>query len=301
MSAMAAAAFAGLALGLAFVGLTMYVRAPVPPRAADLLAERRQGSRGDALGVIDSSPVGKLVARDLDRAAMSQRPASFILLTATLLAGGLVVLPAFFGDPGVIFALVAAAIPYLVVRRRAGRHAREFKRQLPAVLDLLASALRAGQSEMQAFALAGNEMPGAAGEEFRRMHEELQLGATVDSVTSALLVRLPDPDLELAVDAIQLSHRVGGNLAEMLGQISGTIRDRVRLGAEIRALTAQARASVYLVTALAPIGLFFISLVNPEWGTLLFETTGGRIALGIAFTLELIGFLTARSVSRVNV
>lgn len=300
MSAMAAAVV-GLALGLAFVGLTLYARAPVPARAADLLAERRRGSGGDLLGVIDASPIGKLVARDLDRAAMTQRPASFIVLIAAILVGGLVVLPGMFGDPGVFYAMLAAAIPYLVVRRRAGRHSREFKRQLPAVLDLLASALRAGQSEMQAFALAGSEMPGAAGEEFRRMHEELQLGSTVDSVTTALHARLPDPDLELAVDAIQLSHRVGGNLAEMLGQISGTIRDRIRLGQEIKALTAQARASVYLVTALAPIGLFFINLVNPEWGTLLFDTPAGRITLAVAFTLELIGFLTARRVAQVNV
>ncbi len=78
-------------------------------------------------------------------------------------------------------------------------------------------------------------------------------------------------------------------------------RDRGRLEGEIRALTAQQRASVWLVTALAPIGLLFINFINPEWGALLFGTTLGRIVLGIALVLEIVGYVFARQASVVEV
>ena len=295
MSSEVVGAVAALAAVLALAGLAIYLRAPAAVSAADLLmdtAARRTGS--DRRALLERSPIGTALDADLRRAGMSMRSSTLLLVMLALLVfGGLAL--------NWVVGIVAGALPYFFVRRRAGRHAKEFAQQLPAVLDLIASALRAGQSETQAFALVAEQTKGAAGEEFRRMHQALGLGATSESVTQALLERLPGPDLELVVDAIQLAHKVGGNLAEMLGGIATTIRDRSRLEGEVRALTAQGRASTYLVTALAPIGLLLISLINPAWGQTLFETTAGRIVLGVAATLELIGFFTARAAAAVEV
>lgn len=293
----------GTAAALTFAGAVVYLRAPAPPRASDILFEGTAARRGkDLRELIEATPIGRRLDADLRRAGMRTRGGDFAVVLALVFLASIVALPAVFGPTvGLVFAVAAVAVPYLVIRRRAGRHAREFEAQLPAVLDLLASALRAGQTEPQAFALVAEQMKGAAQEEFGRMKREIDLGANVDSVTQSLLERLPSRELELVVDAVQLAHRVGGDLAEMLSAIAGAIRDRGRLEGEIRALTAQQRASVWLVTALAPIGLLFISFINPEWGALLFGTAMGRIVLGIALILEVIGFVVAKQASVVEV
>lgn len=300
---LAISAMLGAATALTFAGAVVYLRAPAPPRAIDLLTEgSAPRSRADIREAIEATPIGRRLDADLRRAGMKVRGGDLAVVLLLVLVASLVVLPAVFGPTlGVIAALAAVVVPYLVIRRRAGRHAREFEAQLPAVLDLIASALRAGQTEPQSFGLVAEQMKGAAQEEFARMKREIDLGATVDAVTQSLLDRLPSREMELVVDAIQLAHRVGGDLAEMLAAIAGSIRDRTRLEGEIRALTAQQRASVWLVTALAPIGLLFINFINPEWGALLFGTGLGRIVLGIALFLELIGFLVARQASVVEV
>lgn len=295
-------ALAGAAAFLAAIGVVFYLNAPRERTAAAFLAERSMRAPArDLLAPVDASAIGRRLAADLAAAGMTTRPSALLMVMLGILAGGVFVLPGMFGEPGYVLAVVIAAIPYVVVRRRAGRHAREFKRQLPAALELMANGLRAGQTEVQVFGLIADEMTGAIKEEFERMHHELDLGATVEGVTASLLERMPDPDLELAVDAIHLAHRVGGDLAQMLADIAGTIRQRVRLALEVGALTAQARGSVYLVTALVPVGLLMISLINPEWGRLLFQTGSGRVLLAIAFTLVGIGYITARRASQVEV
>lgn len=296
-----ASILAGVAAASAFLGLVTYLSAPAERSAADFLAERSIEKRTDPLAALERTALGRRIASDLASAGMRTRASSFLALMLVLLVGGLAVLPGMFGEVGVLLALVAATAPYLVVRRRAGQHLREFKRRLPAVLDLLANGLRAGQSELQAFELVANEMTGAAAAEFRRMHREVQLGSTVEAVTQSLLQRIPDPDLELVVDAVQLAHRVGGDLATMLEQIATTIRQRERLKLEVGALTAQARASVWLVTALVPVGLLAINFLNPDWGRLLFQTGPGRVLLLITAFLVGIGYLTARRAAVVDV
>lgn len=296
-----ASILAGAAAAAAFLALAAYLSAPAERGAADFLAERSLEKRTDPLAALERTALGRRIAADLASAGMRTRASSFLVLMLVLLVGGLAVLPGMFGEVGVLLALVVATAPYLVVRRRAGQHLREFKRQLPAVLDLLANGLRAGQSELQAFELVANEMAGAAAAEFRRMHREVQLGSTVEAATQSLLQRITDPDLELVVDAVQLAHRVGGDLATMLEQIATTIRQRERLKLEVGALTAQTRASVWLVTALVPIGLLAINFLNPDWGRLLFQTGSGRVLLLITAFLVGIGYVTARRASVVDV
>lgn len=300
---MLVSALVGTAVAMTFAGAVVYLRAPAPPRASDILFEgtAQRGGR-DLRELIEATPLGRQLDGDLRRAGMSVRGGDLAIVLGLVFVGSLIALPTVFGPTiGLVFALAAVAVPYLVIRRRAGRHAREFASQLPAVLDLIASALRAGQTEPQSFALVAEQMRGAAQEEFARMTREIGLGSNVDAVTQSLVERLPSRELELVVDAVQLAHRVGGDLAEMLSAIAGSIRDRGRLEGEIRALTAQQRASVWLVTALAPIGLLFINFINPEWGALLFGTALGRIVLGIALILEVIGYVFAKQASVVEV
>lgn len=300
--AIAAVALSAAAAFVVAAGGLLYLAAPAERGAAQFLtATRARPRRFDLGAAVDGSPLGRRLARDIEAAGATTRPSSLLLLSAGLLVVGYLLLPGLVGDLGTPAAVAGALVPYVNVRRRAGRHAREFKRQLPSVLDLIANGLRAGQTEVQAFGMVATEMTGAAKEEFERLTRELDLGASIESVTVSLHERLPDPDLELAIEAIQLAHRVGGDLAKMLSDIAQTIRDRDRLAREVGALTAQGRASVWFVTALAPAGLLAVSALNPEWGRLMFQTGPGRVLLGVVATLVLLGFFVARRAARVEV
>ena len=129
-----------------------------------------------------------------------------------------------------------------------------FNKQLPDTITLIANALRAGSSFLQAIELVVRESRPPISTEFGRVIREVNLGLPFDQALENMVRRVRSDDLELMATAISIQHQVGGNLAEILDSIAYTIRERVRIKGEIRTLTAQQRLSGYVVGFL-PIGL----------------------------------------------
>jgi len=125
------------------------------------------------------------------------------------------------------------------------------------MLNLAVNGLRAGYSTMQAMEAVSKELPAPICDEFKRVVQEMQLGIPMEKALENLLRRIPSPDLDFVVTAINVQREVGGNLAEIMDVISFTIRERIRIKGEIRALTSQA---IYSGRALAlmPIGLLCV-------------------------------------------
>jgi hypothetical protein len=111
------------------------------------------------------------------------------------------------------------------------------------MLNLMVNGLRAGYSTMQAMESISKELPPPVCDEFRRVVQEMQIGIPMETALDNLLRRIPSPDLDFVVTAINVQREVGGNLSEILDSISFTIRERVRIKGEIRVLTSQVRAS----------------------------------------------------------
>jgi tight adherence protein B len=212
--------------------------------------------------VVERRDFGANLARDIARADLHLKPSEFLLIWAGSVIGVPILMLAFspffpvLGNP--IFLLIGGFVGFLLPRfwlaRRKGGRLGAFNKQLPDTITLIANALRAGSSFLQAIELVVRESRPPISTEFARVIREVNLGLPFDQALENMVRRVRSDDLELMATAISIQHQVGGNLAEILDSIAYTIRERVRIKGEIRTLTAQQRLSGYVVGFL-PIGL----------------------------------------------
>lgn len=188
--------------------------------------------------------------------------------------------------------LLGMALLGLRIRRRR----KKFTNQLGDMLTMVANALRAGFSFMQAFELISREMDAPMGREVQLVVNEVNLGNTLESALDNMQRRVASPDFELVVTAVLIQRQVGGDLASILDTISETIAERVRMRRETQTLTAQGRLSGW-VLVLIPFALGgFLSVVNPGYLQPLFDTEFGRMCMIGAIVSELIGILVIRRI-----
>lgn len=181
------------------------------------------------------------------------------------------------------------------------RRRKAFTNQLCDMLTTIANALRAGFSFMQAFELVAREMDAPAAYEVEKVISETNVGLPLEEALGNMQKRIGSSDFELVIAAVLIQRQVGGNLAQVLDNISGTIAERIRMRREVMALTAQGRLSG-LILALLPLVLAgFMAIVNPGYLQPLIEEPLGRLALGIAGGLELLGFLIIRRMVDIRV
>jgi len=182
------------------------------------------------------------------------------------------------------------------------RRLNAFNAQLGDTINMMVNGLRAGYSILQAMEAVADEMSPPASEEFRRVVREVQLGLSMEEALNNLLRRVPSDDLDLMVTAMNVQREVGGNLAEVLDAISFTIRERIRIQGEIRALTAQGRYSGYIVSLLPVVVGVLVYLINPDFIRPLFEDrTCGWPVLGIAALGVILGNIVIRKIVNIEV
>lgn len=200
----------------------------------------------------------------------------------------------FTGLPGVISVAVALACalgPVLYINIRKNKRRNELEGQLIEAISILCNALRAGHSFQGAMNNISQEMTGAVAEEFGRVFRETQHGMTLEESLGRMVERTGSGDLEMLCTAIIIQREVGGNLAEVLENISGTIQARLTLKAEIKTRTASGRLSGYIIGALPVILLIAMNTINPSYCSMLFETHAGHVMLGIGAGMEVIGLI----------
>ena len=217
-----------------------------------------------------------------------------------LLWGGLVGLVTFLvtlkGAMFFVGAFVGILMGFALLGLRIRRRRKKFTNQLGDMLTMVANALRAGFSFMQAFELISREMDAPMGREVQLVVNEVNLGNTLESALDNMQRRVASPDFELVVTAVLIQRQVGGDLASILDTISETIAERVRRRREVMALTAQGRASA-MVVGLVPVALAgAMSIFNPNYLKPLIETDMGRMFVLGAIILELIGILIIRRI-----
>jgi len=161
--------------------------------------------------------------------------------------------------------LLGFFLPRLWLGRRKSGRLKAFNKQLPDTVTLIANALRAGSSFLQAIELVVRESRPPISTEFGRVIREVNLGLPFDVALENMVRRVKSEDFELMATAISIQHQVGGNLAEILDSIAFTIRERIRITGEIRTLTAQQRLSGYVVGGLPFFLALFIYLAAPTF------------------------------------
>jgi tight adherence protein B len=201
---------------------------------------------------------------------------------------------------GVIGA-VGTLMPTVALRYALSRRAEKMREQLPDVLTIMASSLRAGHSFLQALDTVAREIPAPANTEFQRLVAEIRLGRPAEDALEALADRVGSPDFRWAVLAVNIQREVGGNLAEILDNVSDTLRERATMRRQIRVLTAEGRLSAWVLAILPFAIAVYMFAVNPEYISLLFTTQIGLFMLGVAGVLMVLGILWMRKIVDIDV
>jgi tight adherence protein B len=266
--------------------------------------------------VVEQRDFGASLARDIARADLKLKPGEYMAIWGLSIVGvpflfyfvGFILTPLQTPIALVIGAAVGFFLPRMWLgRRRAGR-LNAFNKQLPDTITLIANALRAGSSFLQAIEMVVREAQPPITTEFGRVVREVNLGLAFDVALENMVRRVRSDDLELMATAITIQHQVGGNLAEILDSIAFTIRERVRIKGEIRALTAQQRLSGYVVAGM-PIGISgLLFVIAPKFMDPMFENPpgiaglpAGVIVLAIGGFFMFIGFMAIRRIVAIEV
>ena len=185
----------------------------------------------------------------------------------------------------------AIALPYLALRFLRSRRQKKFGAQFPDALDIIVRSLRAGHPVPIAIAMVGREMPDPIGSEFGIVSDEITYGADLETALRNLYSRIGSDDLPLFVTAVAIQGATGGNLGEILENLSGVIRQRFKMRRKIRALAAEGRASAMILSAL-PIGLFIvIQFIAPDFYSSVWDEHLTKVLLVCAGVWMLIGNL----------
>jgi len=202
------------------------------------------------------------ISKNLARADIKLRPAEYmaVMVAVSLGLGAVLAILARTLIFGIVGLVIGVFLPGIYVGQAQKRRLRKFDDQLGDMLNLTVNGLRAGYSTLQAMEAVSRELPPPICDEFRRVVQEMQLGLTMEDSLDHILRRIRSDDLDLVVTAINVQREVGGNLAEILDVISYTIRERVRIKGEINSLTAQGRATAWVISGL-PLALMAILFI----------------------------------------
>ncbi len=197
--------------------------------------------------------------------------------------------------------IIGFIIPKYIMKQKRAKRLQLSSNQLIEVLGMMANSMRAGFSFMQAMQLVGKEMPDPLGPEFDRVIRQAGLGVPLEEVFEELVVRVPNKELVVVVQAILAQRKSGGNLAELLETMEETIRGRVRILEELKTLTAQGRMSSWIITLL-PVGLgLYLALVNKDYFQPMLEHPLGWMMLFIGSVSILIGWAFIQKIIKIEV
>jgi tight adherence protein B len=257
---------------------------------ATLLAERglqRGGRHNDLNSRLETAGIslrpGELVVLVLSTSAVA-------LAVGRLLSGWLL---------GLLLSAMTVAVAKVVVSLRVSRRQAAFEEQLGETLQLLSGGLRAGYSLMQAIDSVAREADAPAADEFSRVVIETRLGRDLSEALGAMAERMGSDDFSWVMQAVEIHREVGGDLAEVLDTVAGTIRERHQIRRQVETLSAEGKLSAYILLAL-PFGMAFaIHLLNP--GYLAELTQGGVLGwslIGASLALMTVGMLWMRRLVR---
>jgi tight adherence protein B len=249
--------------------------------------EDAQGTKKKARAIKIKFKAGDKLAQQLESAGIMLKAEEFILLwvAVTLIPAGLIL---FFGVSPVTavgFAAAGAVIPPLVVSMARKKRLALFEKQLGDALGIISNCLRSGFSFQQAMESISGEMAEPISKEFAKTLREMRLGVPIEQAMENIVRRMQNQDLDMLVSAVLIQRQVGGNLADIIDNISVTIRDRLKIKGDVKVLAASGRISGMVIGLMG-----ILMFLNPTYVLTFFQTKVGIIMLCVAGVMEFTGF-----------
>lgn len=211
---------------------------------------------------------------------------------------------------GAVFATVVAIligmviggyVPFLFLNIKRNKRQKAMVMQLPEALDFLSRILRAGHSLSTGVQMMGEELPQPLASEFRRAYDQHSLGQPLEEAFKDMAARVNSTDFAFFVTAVLIQRQTGGDLSEVLTNISDMIRGRIRLQSHVKAKTAEGRFTGYILVAFPAVMFVIVNMLNPDYGNILIHTPLGLKLLGTAFALQMLGLFAIRKVTTIKV
>lgn len=254
---------------------------------------------------LEASAFLRVLATRLDLVFPGQTVTQFLMLSAItgVLLGALgSLLPGLGLFPyGLAGAVIGLLLPYLRFRMAYGRRRKILADQLIEALDFLSRVMRAGHSLASGLQMMGDELPDPIATEFRRCYEQHNLGLSLEQALQDTAKRVDLEDFAFFVTSVSIQRQTGGDLAEILDNINGMIRARIRLAQHVKALTAEGRATGYVLTGLPVLIFVLMFVLNPDYGGELVYRSEGRLMLFGAAVLQIFGLLVIRKIVNIRV
>lgn len=265
-------------------------------------AVRMQALYGATERRFDHTSLWKSFERLSQRAGVRSTAAELLFLSAGAGLGAAVLATALGGGAVLVLVALAAGTALLpaVLRVKAGRRLRSFEDQLPDTLQTMAGSLKVGHSFNQTLQAIVDKGAAPASEEFDRVLAETRLGRPMDEALEALTARIRSTDLEFVLMSVRIQRKVGGSLAGLFESVSDTVRERQQFRRKVRALTATARTSAWVLTGLPILTGLLISIVNPGYLSPLFTTTSGLAVVGGCLAMMAIGGVLLQRIANVK-
>ncbi len=272
--------------------------APLPDVLA--LPPLRRLSRAIGEAVVRARP-GRWLAGMLERSGSRVEVGEVVvawLVLGVLLAATAWILSGLFG--AVVVVVVTLVGTPATLRIMVERRARLFASQLPDVLKLTASSLRAGFSLLQGLDAVAKQLREPSRSELQRVLAEAMLGRPVEDALEDAASRIGNGDFAESVAAVRIQQEAGGNLAALFDTLAATMQQRLRLRREVRTLTSEGRMSAYVLGVLPPALGAFILAVNRPYALELVHSFPGKVMLSSAIVLEVVGFAWMHRIVRVE-
>ena len=197
--------------------------------------------------------------------------------------------------------IIGFVLPYSYASYRRNKRFEKFEELFPEAIDTLARAVRAGHAFTTALEMITNEIGEPVGGEFRQLYEEQKFGMPVRDALMNLTERMPLVDVKFFVTAVMLQRETGGNLAEILDNLSYVIRERFKIQRQVRVYTAQGRLTMALLMGMPPVIVVTMLMLNKSFIDPLFHDPIGHTLLVAGITLQTIGYFVIRKIIRIQV
>ncbi len=270
---------------------------------ASVVALKAEGPLPGLDKMIGQIGAGARLTTLLEQAGVRMTPGAFAVLTLMFgtVAGALGIL--FVGQPsaGLIAGPIGAALPTLWLMKRRSARLAKFEEEFPEALDLLSRAIRAGHAFQTGLGMVAEEMRAPVGPEFKKVFDQQNFGLPMRDALNGLALRVPLLDVRFFITAVAIQRESGGNLSEILDNLSHVVRERFKIQRQVRVHSAHGRITGFVLLALpAALGVA-LTFINPDHMKLLFEEQMGRTMLMAVIVMQTIGFVWIRKVMKIEV
>jgi tight adherence protein B len=242
------------------------------------------------------------IQRDITQAGMTTTVGTLLLAACCLALLGFVLVKWLFFHTLLAMAagILLAFVPFMVVRYKKNQRLKKFEEQFPEAIDLIARALRAGHAFTTGLSMAAEEIQAPVGEEFKLLYDRQNFGMPLPDAMKAFAARIPLIDARFFVTAVLTQRETGGNLGEVLDNLSSVIRERFKVKRQVRVLTAHGRITGWILSALPPCLAAAMFVVSPTQMQILTEDALGVQMIVVALTLQVIGTFIIRKLVNIR-